>query len=57
MHIQKATLACLEAGKVSYGPRSLCVPLTFIRLDNVDSVGDHAIVVITKVANRAMNVA
>jgi len=37
-----------------------CVPLTFIRLDDVDSVdivGDHARVVITKVANRAMNVA
>jgi len=45
-----------------------CVPLTSIRLDNVDSVGDHAEVVIAnvgdharvviaKVANRAMDVA
>ena len=50
-------LACLGAGKVSYLPRSaiLC-SLTFIRLDNVDSVGDHTRVVISEVA-RAMNVA
>jgi len=37
-----------------------CVSLTFVRLDqvsNVDSIGNHARVIIAYVANRTMNVA